>query len=163
MLLRLETTGWVLRVGSVADQQVRALSGLESESKCPVDAADSIFFNFKQTKKQGCGLVSNKQLFEEVRTDVEHGVSILRDVDWCGSPHVCRMKCLSGGNSYTIRVLPADLVPADDVTIFSVGNWKSFAKAKSSMQAHKAWMQCAEGKEFSVTSENGRLVLICNS
>jgi hypothetical protein len=95
MLLRQEGTGWVLRVGPAADRKVRELSGLETEpeaaAECLPNETNNVLFTFKQLK-EATGCVSNKVLFEEMCTVVEHtrrpgpgpvqrDVMVLRDVD----------------------------------------------------------------------------------
>ena len=172
MLLRQEGTGWVLRVGPDADRKVRELSGLESEAEaaaeCLPNETNNVLFTFKQLK-QGMGSVSNKVLFEEMCTAVEHirrpgpgpvvqDVMVLRDVDYCGSHYGCRV-VLKWNSIVTVRVLPADVMPADEAT-FTMAKWKSFSSTADCRQACKAWMLCAEGGEFAVASENGRLVMI---
>jgi hypothetical protein len=49
-------------------------------------------------------------------------------------------------------------MPADDAA-FTVAKWKPFSMTASCIKAGKAWKQCAEGGEFAVASENGRLVM----
>ena len=170
ILLRQEGTGWVLRVGPDADRKVRELSGLETEpeaaAECLPNETNNELFTFKLLNGVATGRVSNKVLFEEMCTAVEHisrsrdvkDVMVLRDVDYCGSHYGCRV-VLRWNTIRSMSVLPADVMPADDA-LFTFAKWNAFSKSASCKQAGKAWKQCAEGGEFAVASDNGRLVMI---
>jgi hypothetical protein len=169
MLLRQEGTAWVLRVGPDADRKVRELSGLETEpeaaAECLPNETNNELFTFKLLNGVATGRVSNKVLFEEMCTAVEQirredvrDVMVLRDVDHCGSHYGCRV-VLRWNNILSMQVLPADVMPADDA-LFTLAKWTTFSRTASCKRAGKAWKQCAEGGEFAVASDNGRLVMI---
>ena len=171
MLLSLEGTVWVLRVGPDADRKVRELSGMETEpeaaAECLPSEMNNELFTFKLLNGAATGRVSNKVLFEEMctaveqitRTDVRE-VMVLRDVDHCGSHYGFRMVHRRNNiNIVSMSVLPADVMPVDDAS-FTQANWNRFRHTARCKQAGKAFKACAEGGEFAVASDNGRLVMI---